>query len=114
MTPPRHACAFGDLVECPGCRAPIVRRIPDGRALNMDLTPHDCPRGDDEADYQAALLKGREEGVWPWYAAQRRRREEAEARERDLEAAMYAEWVDFRTRYGIPDAGEAALPEDWP
>ena len=110
---PRHQCAFGDMVECPGCQAPIVRRLPDGAPLNMDLSPHRCPQPDPaagEAGYQADLEAGVALGYWPWYPAQRRRREEAEARDRDREADEYAAWVRYRTLMGLPDAGEGELP----
>ena len=104
---PVHRCAYGPLTECPqGCGAPIMRRLPDGALFDLDLTPHRCAGPDPEA--------GTAPGAWPWYPAERRRREEAAARERDVEARMYAEWVAFRRANGIPDAGEGELPEDWP
>jgi hypothetical protein len=105
----RHSCSYGDLVECPGCRRPIVRRLPDGRALNMDLSLHRCP-DDDERGYQADLAEGIVTGRWPWYERQRRAREEAEARERDEEADQYEAWLRYRRAMGIPDAGEGELP----
>jgi hypothetical protein len=100
---PAHACAYSDMRECPlGCGAPIMRRLPDGAPFNLNLTPHWCP-GPDPEDGPAL-------GYWPWYPAQRRRREEAEASERDREAEEYAAWVRYRTAMGIPDAGEGELP----
>jgi hypothetical protein len=91
---------------------PIVRRLPDGAPLNLNLSPHRCPTPGSEEDYQAAEEAGMALGCWPWYPAQRRRREEAEARERDLEAALYADWVAFRRANGIPDSSEGGwLPD---
>lgn len=106
-----HACAYSDMRECPGrCGAPIVRRLPDGAPLNLNLTPHRCPGDDPEAGYLADLEAGVEAGVWPWVEGKRRRAAQAEARERDAEAERYAAWVAYRRARGIPDAGEAEVP----
>jgi hypothetical protein len=98
------------MVECPGCRQPIMRRLPDGAPFNLNVTVHDCSGDDAEAGYQADLAEGITTGAWPWYWRERREREAAEERERDEEADRYAEWVAFRRAVGIPDAGEAGLP----
>ena len=62
------------MVECPQvCGLPIVRRLPDGAPLNLNLTPHRCPGPDPEEGYLADLEAGIALGAWPWYPAQSRR-----------------------------------------
>lgn len=132
---PRHTCAYSDMTECPGCLRPIVRRVPDGRPLDMNLAPHRCPAVPEDDEEAARWRAAVERGYWAgaparWAAhqdvvrcqiesqnAEDERLEaqrQAVADERDLEADLYADWVAFRTAYGIPDAGEAGLPEDRP
>jgi len=141
VTGPRrqHSCAFSDMVECPGCLRPIVRRLPDGAPLDINLRPHRCPTAPEDDDEAAHWLAAVERGYWSgaparWAAHQQEVRRQIEAQNvederleaqrwaatdaaaeaRDLEASHYADWVAFRTANGIPDAGEAGLPEARP
>ena len=105
--PPRRASAavwtpaFGDMVECPGgCGKPIVRRLRDGLAHDLNHTPHRCPgpvTGEEDA-YRRALAESTELGVWPWtrrqwadhQEAERRRIAARDAEDERLEAERWA------------------------